>query len=525
MLKKNSILLISFVSAIALIGLISIQGYWINSAIEQRETEFKHKVRLAMFDIVKGVEHYENLKKVTNNNSATNLLNFFSQIGSSFLQSNINISSDTLSVVGNNTDIQLINNSEFDSITHLMQSQKTITQHFGGNSQFTISFSDTTPANINQQNNIAAQKMDMMTNLLAGLFDYDFVESTEERIPKVVLDSIISIVMKEKGIETAVNYAVINSDNQVVYNKGEIGKLKKSKFKVGLFPNDFFGSPIQLSLYFPNQKRYIIKSMWFMLVISTLLVLIIIFGFYYTISSLFKQKKLELVRNDFINNMTHELKTPISTISLACEALVDRDISNSENSRNRFVNMIVDENKRLGILVENVLQSAVMDKGEVKLKLEPLDVHHVIDKAVKSVQLQVGKRQGEIKLKLNASHTLINADRVHITNVLYNLLDNAIKYTPLDKAPIIQITSEDVVGGVVIKIKDNGIGIDPENQKRIFEKLYRVPTGNIHDVKGFGLGLSYVKSVTVAHEGEINVSSILGKGSTFKLTLPATKPL
>lgn len=524
--EKNSILIISIVSAIVLIGLISIQGYWINSAIEQRETEFENNVRFALVDIVKGVGHYENMQKIADGNSATNLMNFFSQIGNSFLQTDvINASEDTLSVIGNNTDIQFINRSEIDSVHHLMQNQKIITQHFGGNSQFTISFSDTTPSNLNHQNNIADQKMEMMTNLIADLFDFNFVESTEERLPQPILDSIIGIVMKQKGIDTKIDYAIFDANDQIVYQRGHIKNLEDSKFKIGLFPNDFFGSPVQLSLFFPNEKQYILKSMWMMLSISVLLVLFIIFGFYYTISSLFKQKQLELVRNDFINNMTHELKTPISTISLACEALTDKDISKSETSRKRFVTMIGEENKRLGVLVENVLQSAVMDKGEVKLKLEPLDVHQVIDKAVKNAQLQVEKRKGKIRTSLGASHTLINADRVHITNVIYNLLDNAIKYTPMDRSPEISISTEDVVSGVVIKIEDNGIGIAPENQQRIFDKLYRVPTGNIHDVKGFGLGLSYVKSISLAHEGDISVTSTLGKGSIFKLTLPATNPL
>jgi len=185
------------------------------------------------------------------------------------------------------------------------------------------------------------------------------------------------------------------------------------------------------------------------------------------------------------------------------------------------VNMINEENKRLGVLVENVLQSAVIDKGELKLKQEVFNIHDVIDRAVKNVKIQVEKKHGQIVVSKLANKDQLYADKVHITNLIYNLLDNANKYTTIQ--PSIEISTEDIVGGIVIKVKDNGVGISKENQKKIFEKLYRVPTGNLHDVKGFGLGLSYVKAIVEKHDGTINVESILGKGSTFVLTLPIEK--
>ena len=219
--------------------------------------------------------------------------------------------------------------------------------------------------------------------------------------------------------------------------------------------------------------------------------------------------------------MTHELKTPISTISLACEALNDAGIANSKETQGRFVNMINEENKRLGVLVENVLQSAVIDKGELKLQKEIFNIHDVIDRAVKNVKIQVEKKGGQISVSKLAANVQVYADKVHITNVIYNLFDNANKYTATQ--PSIEISTEDIVGGMVIKVKDNGIGISKENQKKIFEKLYRVPTGNVHDVKGFGLGLSYVKAIVEEHDGAISVESTLGKGSTFVLILPIEK--
>jgi two-component system, OmpR family, phosphate regulon sensor histidine kinase PhoR len=219
--------------------------------------------------------------------------------------------------------------------------------------------------------------------------------------------------------------------------------------------------------------------------------------------------------------MTHELKTPISTISLACEALNDKGIANSKETQGRFVNMINEENKRLGVLVENVLQSAVIDKGELQLQREFFNIQDVIQRAVKNVKIQVEKKGGQIVVSKLGTTVQVYADKVHITNVIYNLLDNANKYTPIQ--PSIKISTEEIVGGIVIKVKDNGVGISKENQKKIFEKLYRVPTGNVHDVKGFGLGLSYVKAIVEKHNGTINVDSTLGKGSAFVLTLPIEK--
>jgi two-component system phosphate regulon sensor histidine kinase PhoR len=216
--------------------------------------------------------------------------------------------------------------------------------------------------------------------------------------------------------------------------------------------------------------------------------------------------------------MTHELKTPISTISLACEVLGDEDISKTKERTDRYLTMIKEENKRLGILVENVLQTALLDKGNFKLKPINIDLHDIILQAIGSVQLAIDKKEGEISAELKADKHEIYADHTHIQNIIYNLLDNAIKYTPVK--PIIKIYTQDLANGIEFCVQDNGIGIARENQKKIFEKLYRVPTGNIHDVKGFGLGLSYVKAIVEKHGGEVWVESEPGHGSNFHVRLP-----
>ena len=259
--------------------------------------------------------------------------------------------------------------------------------------------------------------------------------------------------------------------------------------------------------------------MLFMLLTSVLLMTVLIFSFYYTISTILKQKKLSEIKNDFISNMTHEFKTPISTISLACEVLNDKSIEKTEERTGKYVKMIRDENKRLSLLVENILQTAILDKGEFKLKIQSTDIHTLIDQTIANIKLQVENKDGEITTELHAERPLINADRVHITNIIFNLIDNALKYS--NEKPVIKITTKNDREGIFISVKDNGIGISKENQHRIFDTMFRVHTGNVHNVKGFGLGLSYVKAVVEKHGGSISVESELNKGSTFTVYLPA----
>ena len=216
--------------------------------------------------------------------------------------------------------------------------------------------------------------------------------------------------------------------------------------------------------------------------------------------------------------MTHELKTPISTISLACEALSDKSIAQEPGISTRYIHMINDENKRLGLLVENVLQSAILDRGAFKLKLETIDVHQLVASVVNKLEMQVHKRGGQISCSLLANKFNLNLDKVHIGNVISNLIDNAIKYS--EEKPKINIVTESQTNIFKLSVSDTGIGITAENQKKIFDKLYRVPTGNLHNTKGFGLGLSYVKLIVEKHNGTVYVNSSVNKGSTFSIELP-----
>ena len=227
------------------------------------------------------------------------------------------------------------------------------------------------------------------------------------------------------------------------------------------------------------------------------------------------------MKNDLINNMTHEFKTPISTIALACEALRDRDIQKSEDMYNSYISVISEENKRLGGMAEQILQQAVFSQGKMKLKKELLDMHQIVEDAVNRKLLEVQSKEGTITVTENARKSMVTGDKIHLTNAVINLLDNAIKYT-LD-IPKIVVNTINKGDKILIRVSDNGIGISKSNQKKIFEKLYRVHTGNVHDFKGFGLGLNYVKVITELHGGTVTVDSEPGKGSTFTIGLPIEK--
>ncbi len=263
------------------------------------------------------------------------------------------------------------------------------------------------------------------------------------------------------------------------------------------------------------------SSLPYMLMLATFVIVIAsLFTFYLAIGIL-KQKKISKITYDFINNMTHELKTPISTISLSTDVLLNSEETNKNERLNRYLSIIKTENKRLENQVERVLQIAKLDKDVIKLRFERIDIHEVIETCINTFGVPIQDRSGIIISHLNASNMYIEGDIIHITNIIYNLFDNANKYSP--KKPRIMVSTEDLGGKLEVKITDNGIGIKKEESKEIFEKFYRVSTGDVHNVKGFGLGLYYVKQMMEKHGGEIEIESKIGEGSTFILTFPASK--
>jgi two-component system phosphate regulon sensor histidine kinase PhoR len=342
-----------------------------------------------------------------------------------------------------------------------------------------------------------------------------------------------------KLIDSLINRELINTRINSEYSFGLFKILKEEKLLVyssnTKYQNHLLDSPHQVSLspifdykdayflsvYFPYRESYILKQMLFMIFASAFFVILVGLSFLAAVYSSFKQKKATLVRNDFINNMTHEFKTPISTVSLSAEMLLSDPILSQPAKAKKYASVVLEESQRLRLQVEQVLQMAVIDKGELSIKKRELDVHKLILDIINKMEINVEKRGGVVRTYLNAKKTKIWADKMHMTNVLSNLLDNANKYTP--DTPIIVVRTKNYKEGIIISVEDNGIGIKSDDQKDIFKQFRRVHTGNLHDVKGFGLGLYYVKLLTEAHGGHVKLTSEWGNGSIFELFFPFNK--
>lgn len=360
-----------------------------------------------------------------------------------------------------------------------------------------------------------------------------------ESIKKDNLDAYLKKELKLQGIDLKYEYGVYSNELKAYFiengnytatisdttkssNVAMMNPLSKAEYKISLFADEVV-DPGHLNLYFPSKTRFLWSSVIPILLSSILFTALILFCFSYTVYVIFRQKKVSEMKTDFINNMTHEFKTPIATISLASDSILSPTIIENKDKVSRFINIIKQENNRMLGQVEKVLQMAQIEKENVELKITACNVHELIENATINAELKVQSKGGHIIAKLDAQRPVIEGDATHISSIINNLLDNAEKYTP--ENPEIIISTKDVKGGVEIAVQDNGIGMTKEALKLIFEKFYRVHTGNLHNVKGFGLGLSYVKAMVDAHNGRVSVKSEVGQGSTFTIFLPSTKSI
>lgn len=347
-------------------------------------------------------------------------------------------------------------------------------------------------------------------------------QSIEKRIDQKLLTALLEEEFKSNGIQLDYEYAVksyMQGEEKLIFSSPNYKKTRLKEHQTPLYTNDIVSQkPNYLKVYFPRSRRHYLTSTSLMMIPSLILVLLIVGIFAYTIVIILRQKKLSIIKNDFINNMTHELKTPISTISLASQMLRDKSINNTPSAIDRLSGIVYDESKRLSSQVEKVLQMAIFNEGRLKMKPKKIDINELAVNVVKNFEIRVQTRNGHITIDTRATQSNIFADQMHITNVLFNLLDNADKYSRSE--PEIEVVTENQKDRVLVSVKDNGIGIAKEHQKQIFERFFRVPTGNIHDVKGFGLGLHYVFKIVEAHNGEIKVDSALNKGTKFTISFP-----
>ena len=474
-MKKNSkyIQVIIFLSSFALFGFLLVQLYWAKNTFNEKKNNFH-----TLFEIC------------------------VTEIGEELREKILNESNYSIPKIGGN----------------ILPVQK----RFGSNSEF----SDTLKKISNSEKSISEKRKDLFRIINKKLALNTNINLDKALSEKEVIQ-LIKASLEKHGIKNDFHYSITDENGLLFLSNFENidnSILERStSYSVEFLNDDLFNEKKVFTLYILKLRWSIAKSFTPVLILSMLLILIILGTFIYSIRVIQNQKKNTRIKTDFINNMTHELKTPIATIGLACEALTDKNIKLDKSSQNRFLTTIKSENVRLGKLVENVLESSVSLKGSPELKLEVFNIEDVIKKAIKSIQLSYNTRNGKIKTDFLAQNKIIEADKLHITNVIHNLLDNSLKYS--SKSPLVTISTRDVIGGLIIRIKDNGIGIAKDNHKRIFEKLFRVPTGDLHNVKGFGLGLSYVKSIIDLHKGKIMVESKLGNGSTFTVNLKSSKIL
>ncbi len=364
----------------------------------------------------------------------------------------------------------------------------------------------------------------LLNEVILTILNHSSDRPIQERADSATVASYLRSELEYNGLTLPFEFAIVNRTTGVVYKTNGYSPMSQQDvYSQALFPNDPKSKQYTLNVTFPNKSDYIFSSVKF-LVPSLAFTFLLLGVFLYTISIAFKQKKLSEIKNDFINNMTHEFKTPISSISIAAQMLNDDSVRKSPEMLKHVSSVINDETKRLRFQVEKVLQLSLFDRKNATMRLEEEDANANIYSVINTFKLKVEKYGGHIDADLEAEDPIIKVDKMHFTNVIFNLLDNAVKYRREDVPPVLKVSTvnpdED---HIQITVQDNGIGMKREDLKKIFEKFYRVSTGNLHDVKGFGLGLAYVSKMIELFGGSIHAESELNKGSNFIITLPLYK--
>ena len=339
-----------------------------------------------------------------------------------------------------------------------------------------------------------------------------------KRVSTADISAFLKRQLSENGIDIDFEFAIYDKDLSTKVQSNNFELNPKTTYGVPMFLDNNNESNFKLYVDFPERKKFLWSSILTMTILSIVFTLIIILAYTNAVYQIIKQRQISQIKTDFINNMTHEFKTPIATISLALDAMRNPKMIDDKEKTARYLKMIKDENKRMHAQVENVLRISKLERNELNISKDRIKLHDLIEDAVSHVELIVEDRRGYVKCHLNAEKSSVLANETHFTNVLVNILDNAIKYS--DDEPKIDVTTENVGNNIILKIADHGNGMTKQVQKKVFEKFYREHTGNVHNVKGHGLGLAYVKQMIEDHQGHVSVESEKGKGSTFIIKLP-----
>jgi len=518
-MKEKSIKIIIALITLSVFGLVIIQFYWISNSMKLEREKFNKNVGLALANVIINLEKKETAKLLLNTISKNDSTHYIItndsiiKVDTLLTKNGVTINKRIIKQGERsfNYDIEVLK-TESDSLRKV----KLITnlKSFGNKTNSKVIFLNS------DLDTLISNKNKIIENVFDELLISVKEESIVERINKEDLHKLLDDEFIKYGITTPFNFAIHQTENDSMHflkNKNKIAKLKSSEYKAKLFPNDIFAKNDFLLVNFPNKTNFIYKSNWLVLMISVLLTFLIISLFYATIKMLLKQKKITEMKNDLLNNITHEFKTPISTILLATDVIAEHQ-PEDETKISKYLSIIKSENKRLTEMVDNILTTASLDKNNRLVQKKIIDANKIISETAKQFSLLVEKRNGEISVLFKAEKLDIMIDKNQLRVIITNLIDNAIKYNIC--SPKIILSTSKVSSGIEITVEDNGIGISKSEQNKIFDNFYRVPTGNIHNVKGNGIGLSSVKKIIEANNGTISVESELNKGSKFKIFLP-----
>lgn len=546
-MNRRLFIFVIILMGISLAGIILLQLFWITNAISIREEQFNKTVNEALRETVDKLESHENILLLNNKitsfskpgliveHSDTNHHDYYINIDSN-ISYNYSFSHDddtdvVLSLWTEDDDAELVeykHEVRIDSLRHTVSRIKTeidldsISQFITHDIVFVGDAGDTVIKGPEDQYIIIKRAQDLNEAFVKMAYEIETNPiPIEQRLDSNVILTVLSDELFNKGINASFEYAVMKVDSLKLFpiissgfDENDIDK----KYAVSIFPNELIGESNFLLLQFPGRNIHLLKSMAWTLAGSLLLTIIILMTFAITIFMILRQKKLSDIKTDFINNMTHEFKTPIATISLAVDSINNPKIIKEEKEVRYYTDIIREENKRMNMQVESVLRMSLLDKHDLEFNCIESDIHVLIEQAISKLSLVLKERNGKVDFHATSADPIMEIDPEHFINAILNLLDNAIKYSEDD--PDIQITTSDTPKGILISVKDHGMGMGKEVQQRIFDKFYRKSSGNIHNIKGFGLGLSYVKAIVDAFNGSISVHSEPGKGSTFEILIP-----
>lgn len=518
-MKKHTIWILTVVMAVTVIVLLGIQVFYMRDMVRMRYEQFAQSVRQSLIAVSIHLSHDETqrfLEEDVNNIESSSIYQQFlgdatPQLGGvrySFTTSS-GLEAD-LTIKGEPSEISNIEGAP----TLFGHSRKATRKN---------NYSQPLRVKFNEQ---YMQQKNLIDNVILDIMSKSSSCPISERADSATVRRYLRMELDTLGLKVPFEYALVNRAGVPVYQTPEYQAAledEENVFVQAIFPQDGAGKTHYLKVYFPTQKDFVYSSLPFLWP-AFILTIILLVVFVFTIVTAFKQKKLTEMKNDFINNMTHEFKTPISSISLAAQMLQDQSVRKSPTMLAQISNVINDETKRLRFQVEKVLQMSMFEGRKATLKITELDANVLIYNIVNTFKLKVEKYGGHINANLDAMDAIVEVDEMHFTNVIFNLLDNAVKYRREDVPLELTVTSRDISGErLEITVGDNGIGIAKDDQKKVFEKFFRVSTGNLHDVKGFGLGLAYVKKIVNELGGTISVESQLEKGTKFIIIIPLSK--